>query len=274
MNHVCNDVLRIILLLLADERTVLRCSGVCRRWRRLLESARTCWQASSWSWQRFARLRELRVAGHWFVHYEGYEAATMWENYKMETAQRMLLRVRIGGDPQRTHRVGVVYTWDQWQHTHQMLGPVMGDDDDAGHAPTRPRMQDYRVARGGDAANDAHDYDAQRYSDDEEQWFFSDEHNGRPQAVVSARGARPTEWLFTFNCWYQLYEPDSNCHALRFGRDTLWFALFAEDVHGARVWDNNAHWNYTARIPYCLEKRESARTLGLLGESNHGWRGT
>ncbi len=278
MQHVCTDVLRMILTLAStDERALLRCSGVCARWRRVLEPACTRWQASSWNWQRFARLGELRAAGHWFVHYEGYEAACLWQDYETQTAQRILLCVRVGGDPQRTHRVGVVYTWDQWRHAHEMIGPAL----DACHLhanrhPVRPRLDDYRIAYSGGLAQTDARYNMDRYHHDEQQWFYCDEHTKRPR-VVHERGARSTEWLLAFNFWYDCQpcddDLDSNCHAPRYARDALWFALFAEDVHGARVWDNNTHWNYTARVPRLHEKRERVCALGMLGESEHGYRG-
>jgi len=253
-------------------KSVLRGSAVCHVWRIALASLRgKALEIDSWRWIQFQKLFPKRSSGEIYVHYEGFDYGTFWENYKMDVGIRVCIRGRVGGsvsNMQRLRRVGIVYTFTEWRDVHWENGPDRVASDSAWSPPKRPDLEAYRRPQVKQTTDNATDFDLAKFHEDEESWFYGDaSYNGR-LGTLQDQEIR-FEFVFADSNWTVNWGNNINqgCHDCLSFCKHMWYALYAEDWNGYRSWDNNDGWNFVAA------RRKNSPGL-LMEKFDYGWRGS
>jgi len=205
------------------------------------------------------------------IQYQGYEGAIMWENYKFIDGIRVKVRCRVwSATPiEDIVRVGVVYTNSQWREAHWREGDSSGSlwlSDPRGR-DAYPDTEDFRVVPvsvNPDRSNPSN-YDTEAFYSAESCWFSRRDLDVVLQKIDSHTG------FFTFKFFdtssWAGYRPELN---------QFWFAVYADDKHGRRYWDNNNGWNYEAytREYYVRYEKSKLCEGGLRDVRDCGWQGT
>ena len=179
--------------------------------------------SSSW----FNRFKILQNE-HLGIEYKGYSKVILNENYKYIAAINYILHAQTYGF---AVKAGIVYSTDRWETTKWIVGedirknkhPILVQD-------PRPEMN-----RKG------------KYSHKKENnWFYDNSLDGWITETSQV------SFKITFNVFPGFYM-----------KRECWFALFVEDMHGNRYWNNNNGWNYDL---------EHSKMLSC--DSSRGWTGT